>query len=142
MLWSSPLPYVLGAVFHATLGVLGWAQIGARGQAVFQPLVPIAGFLLLLVAPILASRTFADEIRTGTLELLLAIPVRRGALVVGKYLAAFADDARAARAGRVVRARCSSLYGDPDPGPIVTGFLGLVAAVRRAVRRSASSRRR
>jgi ABC-2 type transport system permease protein len=125
VLWTSPLPYVLGAAFNATLGVLGWAQLGARGQAVFQPIVPIAGFLLLLVAPILASRTFSDEIRTGTLELLLAIPVRRGALVAGKFVAVTLT-LLAILAPTGLFALLLSVYGDPDPGPIVAGFLGLV----------------
>lgn len=126
VLWASPLPYVLGAVFHATLGILAWGQIAARGQAVFQPVVPIAGFLLLLVAPILASRTFAEEIRTGTLELLLAIPVRRTALVAGKYFAVLATLITLI-APIAVLAFLLSVYGDPDPGPIATGVIGLVA---------------
>jgi ABC-2 type transport system permease protein len=125
VLWASPLPYVLAAVFHATLGVLAWGQIAGRGQAVFQPVVPIAGFLLLLVAPILASRTFAEEIRTGTLELLLAIPVRRVALVAGKYLAVLAT-LTALVAPIAVLAFLVSVYGDPDPGPVATGFVGLL----------------
>lgn len=124
VLWASPLPYVLGAVFQATLGVLAWSQIASRGQAVFQPLVPIAGLLLLLVAPILASRTFAEEIRAGTLELLLAIPARRSALVVGKYLAVVVTLV-ALLAPSGVFTFLLTLYGDPDPGPILTGFLGL-----------------
>jgi ABC-2 type transport system permease protein len=124
VLWASPLPYVLGAVFHATLGVLGWAQLGERNQAVFQPIVPIAGFLLLLVAPILASRTFSDEIRSGTLELLLAIPVKRSALVVGKYLAVLSTLlALLVPAG--LFALVLTLWGDPDPGPMLSGYLGL-----------------
>lgn len=140
VLWASPLPYVLGALFHVTLGVLGWSQIVGRGQAVFQPLVPIAGFLVLLVAPILASRAFSDEIRTGTLELLLAIPVKRVPLVVGKYLAVVLTFlAILAPAG--LFALLLSLYGDPDHGPIVTGFVGLVllAAALTAIGVAASS---
>lgn len=125
ILWASPLPYVLGALFHATLGVLGWGQLGERGQAVFQPIVPIAGFLLLIVAPILASRTFSDEIRTGTLELLLAIPVRRYVLVAGKYLAVLAT-LLAILLPASLFALLLSVYGDPDLGPIASGFLGLV----------------
>lgn len=125
VLWASPLPYVLGALFHATLGVLAWSQVAARGQAVFQPLVPIAGFLLLLVAPILASRTFADETRIGTLELLLAIPVRRAALVGGKYLAVLVTLV-ALLAPIGVFAFLLTIYGDPDLGPITTGLVGLV----------------
>jgi ABC-2 type transport system permease protein len=125
VMWASPLPYVLGAVFHATLGVLGWSQVASRGQAVFQPLVPIAGFLLLLVAPVLTSRTFAEEIRTGTLELLLAIPVSRVRLVAGKFLAVYATlIAISAPVG--VFAFLLSVYGDPDVGPVFTGFLGLM----------------
>ena len=125
VLWASPLPYVLGAVFHATLGVLAWSQVASRGQAVFQPMVPIAGLLLLLVAPILASRTFAEEIRSGTLELLLAIPVRLPALVLGKYLAVVVTlVALLAPVG--VFTFLLTLYGDPDAGPIVTGLVGLL----------------
>lgn len=125
VLWASPLPYVLGAVFHAAFGVLAWSQIVSRGQAVFQPLVPIAGLLLILVAPILASRTFADEIRTGTLELLLAIPVRRAPLVAGKYLAVVAT-LFVLLAPVATFALLLTVYGDPDAGPIGTGLLGLV----------------
>ena len=125
VLWASPLPYVLGAVFHATLGVLAWSQVAGRGQAVFQPMVPIAGLLLLLVAPILASRTFAEEIRSGTLELLLAIPVRLPALVLGKYLAVVIT-LLALLAPVGVFTFLLTLYGDPDTGPIVTGVFGLV----------------
>jgi ABC-2 type transport system permease protein len=125
VLWSSPLPYMLGAVFNATLGVLGWSQITERGQAIFQPLVPIVGFLLVLVTPILASRVFTEEIRSGSLDLLLAIPVRRAALVGGKYLAVFVTMlALAAPIGLFVV--LLELYGGPDTGPIVAGLIGLV----------------
>jgi ABC-2 type transport system permease protein len=125
VLWASPFPYVLAAVFHAAFGVLGWSQIVGRGQAVFQPLVPIAGLLLILVAPILASRTFSDEIRHGTLELLLSIPVRRSALVAGKYLAVLVT-LGALLAPVAIFALLLGVYGDPDLGPIWTGLLGLV----------------
>lgn len=87
--------------------------------------MPIAGFLLLLVAPILASRAFADEIRNGTLDLLLAIPVRRVSLVAGKFLAV-ATTLTVLLAPAAVFAFLLSVYGDPDPGPVVTGFIGLV----------------
>lgn len=125
VVWASPLPYVLGAVFHATLGVLAWSQIVGRGQAVFQPIVPIAGFLLLLVAPILTSRTFSEEIRTGTLELLLAIPVPRAPLLIAKYLAVVVTlVALLAPVGLFVV--LLMLYGSPDIGPILSGLIGLL----------------
>jgi ABC-2 type transport system permease protein len=125
VLWASPLPYVLGAAYTATLGVLGWSQIAQRGQAVFQPLVPIAGLLIVLVAPVLASRTFSEEIRTGTLELLLAIPVRRRSLVAGKYLAVLGTLLMIVTPIGLF-ALLLSFYGDPDPGPMVSGAIGLI----------------
>lgn len=124
VMWASPMPYVLGAALHATFGVMAWSQVASRGQAVFQPLVPIAGFLLILVAPILASRTFSEEIRHGTLDLLLSIPVRRTALVAGKYTAVLAT-LLALLAPVAVFALLLGVYGDPDAGPVATGFLGL-----------------
>lgn len=140
VLWASPLPYVLGALFHAALGVLGWSQIAGRQQAVFQPLVPIAGLLLLVMTPVLASRTFADEIRTGTLELLLAIPVSRAKLVAAKY-AALVITVTALLAPIGLFVLLLALYGSPDAGPIVTGIVGLIvlAAVAAAVGVAASA---
>ena len=140
VMWASPLPYVLGAAFHATLGVLGWSQLIGREQAVFQPLVPIAGLLLLLVAPILASRAVADEIRTGTLELLLSIPLARGRLVAAKYVAVLVTMiALLVPIGLFVV--LLALYGSPDWGPILTGFVGLalLAAALSAIGLLASS---
>ena len=125
VVWASPLPYVLGALFHATLGVLAWGQLVGRAQAVFQPIVPIAGLLLLLVAPILASRTFAEEIRTGTLELLLAMDISRVRVVAAKYAAVMVT-LLVLLAPAALFVLLLTLYGSPDGGPIVTGFVGLV----------------
>ena len=46
-MWTSPVPYVLGALLNVALGALGTTQVVGRGQAVFQPIVPIAGSLVL-----------------------------------------------------------------------------------------------
>lgn len=124
VIWASPLPYALGAAFHATLGVLGHGQLVERGQAVFQPIVPIAGFLLLLSAPVLCARTLAEESRSGSLELLLAVPVPVGRLVTGKYLAALTT-LLALVAPTALFAVLLSVYADPDPGPVIAGMAGL-----------------
>lgn len=124
ILWASPLPYVLGAVLHATLGVLGWGQIAGRGQAVFQPIVPIAGFLVLLVAPVLCARALAEEASSGTLDLLLAARVPASRIVVGKYLALVAT-LWALVAPVAAFVAVLAMWGDPDLGPILTGLGGL-----------------
>lgn len=133
-LWTSPLPYVVGAVFQAALGLLMVDQLAARDQAVVQPLFPLAGFLLLLVVPIVTMRTFAEESRSGTLDQLLAVPLRVGGLVLAKWLAAWLT-VLVLTAPAAVFVALTSLWGDPDRGPVIAGFLGLavLAALATAI---------
>lgn len=124
-LWSSPLPYVAGVALHAVFGVLVVNQLDVRDQAVLQPIVPIAGFLLLFAVPLLTMRAFAEELRTGTLEVLLAADVPPAPLVAGKWLAAWCTTlALLAPVGVVVA--LVTLWGEPDLGPVLTGAAGLV----------------
>jgi ABC-2 type transport system permease protein len=121
---ASPIPWIAGALFHLVLGLLFVSELVARRLALIQPMFPLAGFLLLILVPIVTMRSLAEEARTGTLDLLQAIPVSTAKLVVGKWLAAWATTlliiATAGAAVVVV-----SVFGDPDPGPATTGFLGL-----------------
>ena len=123
-LWLSPLPYLVGALFHLVIGVLYVEQLEIRGQALFQPIFPIAGFLLVALVPILSMRTFAEESRTGSLDLLLSIPVRARHLTVGKWLATAAS-AVAVVAPLVIALGLVSAWGSPDLGPAASGLLGL-----------------
>lgn len=123
-LWATPVPYVVGAAFHVVLGILMANQLEVRQQAVLQPLFPLAGFLLLVAVPVLAMRTFAEELRSGTLDVLLAVPVPPRPLVVGKWLATWLT-ALAVLAPAGLTVVLVQLWGAPDTGPAVAGFLGL-----------------
>lgn len=140
VLWASPIPYVVGALFHVVLGILFIDQLQSRGQALSQPLFPIAGFLLLAVVPLVAMRSMAEEARTGTLDLLQAAPVRSGPLVAGKWLAAVAT-VLGVLAPALLFVVLLVWFGNPDAGPILAGFLGLalLAAALTAVGVLASS---
>ena len=124
VLWASSLPYVVGAAFHVVLGVLVVDQLAARSQAVLQPMFPIAGFLLLFAVPVLTMRSFAEESRTGTLDLLLAAPVLPRPLVAAKWLASWLT-ALAVLAPAVLVVVLVEQWGTPDRGPAVAGFVGL-----------------
>ena len=124
VLWSSPIPYVVGALFHLALGLLFVDQLAVRRQAVIQPLFPLAGFLLLVMAPLLTMRSLAEEARTGTLAVLQAAGVRARALVVGKWVAAWVT-ALAVFAPALLFVLLLASWGDPDPGPVIAGFIGL-----------------
>ena len=123
-LWSSALPYAVGAAFHVVLGILMVDQLEVRAQAVIQPLFPIAGFLLLFALPALTMRTFAEEARSGALDLLLAVPVPPRPLVLGKWLAAWVSSLLVL-APALLLFVLLELWGEPDRGPAVAGFLGL-----------------
>ena len=125
ILWTSPIPFVVGALLHLALGMLYVDQLEVRRQAVIQPLFPLAGFLLLVMVPLLTMRSFADEARTGTLDLLQAVPVKARALVVGKWLAAWFTTL-AVFAPALLLVVFLAWWGEPDRGPVVAGFVGLV----------------
>ena len=59
-------------------------------DSVLRPLFSNMSVILLLLMPLVTMRLFAEERRSGTIELLLTYPVRDGAVLIGKYLAALA----------------------------------------------------
>ena len=124
-MWTSPIPYVVGALLHLALGLLYVDQLEARRQAVIQPLFPLAGFLLLVMAPLLTMRSFAEESRTGTLDLLQAVPVRGRVLVTAKWLASWLTSV-VVFAPAALFVVLLYLWGSPDAGPVAAGFIGLL----------------
>lgn len=124
-LWLSPIPWVVGALFHVVLGLLFVNELAARRQALIQPLFPIAGFLLVALVPLVTMRAFAEEARTGTLDVLLAVPVRLRSLVLGKWLAAWLTVLLVVAPAALLYGLVT-MYGDPDHGPALTGAVGLV----------------
>lgn len=124
-LWTSPTPYVVGALFQSLLGVLVVNQLEVRSQAVLQPMFPIAAFLLLLTVPVLAMRSVAEELSSGSLDLLTVAGVSPLRIAMGKFAAtALTTLAVLAPAGSFVV--LVTLWGEPEYGPAVSGFVGLV----------------
>jgi len=96
--FSSPLAYVIAAGLLFLLGGIFLIILGSSAQqAVFGGGSPVdVGFinqwfyyLLIWTTPALTMRLISDELRTGTLELLLTAPVRDYELVIGKWLGSF-----------------------------------------------------
>jgi len=93
----SPVAYAFVFLFMLLLGVFFYLNLrGAIVQAAYQAYAPdvqiIIGpmvTLLLFVMPAFTMRTIAEEMRTGTMELLLTAPVKDWELVAGKWLGAF-----------------------------------------------------
>lgn len=94
-------------------------------DSVMRPLFSNVSVILLLLLPLVTMRLFAEERRAGTIELLLTYPVRDGAVLAGKYLAAFALYAIMI-ALTLLYPGIVVYFARLEWGPILTGYLGLL----------------
>jgi ABC-2 type transport system permease protein len=122
--FATPIAFVLLAVFW---GLAGWFfSFGLF----FVNLAQMVGsfhnmsILLLLVMPLLTMRVFAEENKSGTLELLLSLPLSELQIVLAKFAAAFVI-LLLMLAGSASAVLPLVLYAQPDLGPIVGGYLGI-----------------
>jgi ABC-2 type transport system permease protein len=94
-------------------------------DSVMRPLFSNISVILLLLMPLVTMRLFAEERRSGTIELLLTYPVRDGAVLMGKYLAALALYA-SMLALTLLHPAIVVYFARVEWGPLVTGYLGLL----------------
>ncbi|HEY7041704.1 MAG TPA: ABC transporter permease [Methylomirabilota bacterium] len=124
-IFASPIAYATLAVYLLLMGytftaILFLNRTGELVRVFFQ-----AAVLFLLIVPVVTMRLFAEERRAGTLELLLTSPVREIEIVLAKFVAGLTLPAlMVALTGSY--AVVLGLFGDPDWGPIYSGFLGLL----------------
>ena len=121
----STVAWVIAAAFMAITGLLFAVILLNSNDASLRFLFSNLSVIFLFVAPFLTMRLLAEENRLGTIELLLTNPVRDAEVVLGKFLGVF---------GFVLVMLAMTLYypallyifGAPDPGPMATGYLGVV----------------
>lgn len=140
--FDSALAYIVIPVFLGLVGLfsLWFDDLFAAGLASMRGVFFWSALFLVLLVPAVTMRLFAEERRTGSLELLVTLPVSEGQVVLGKYLAAVALVA-VALALTVSYPITLSQLGELDPGPVVGGYLGLLglAAAYAAIGTAASS---
>ncbi len=94
-------------------------------ETVVRPLFGSISIIMLLMTPLLTMRLFAEEKKSGTIELLLTFPINDIDVTLGKYLACFT----VLMTMLLLTATYPILLiilGDPEIKPILTGYLGLV----------------
>ncbi len=120
----TPLAYVFIAVFLLSLGAFTF-EIGRffdTNRADLAPFFFFHPWLYLVFLPAVSMRLWAEEIRSGTLELLLTLPTPVWALTVGKFLAAWTV-AGVALFFTVPMWMTVNYLGDPDNEAIALGYL-------------------
>ena len=130
--FNSPLAYVVICVALAFLGFVFFIVRSGYWQAdraTMQPLFMIAPWGLLVISSVVTMRILAEEKRTGTLEMLITLPVRDHEVILGKFLGAWAL--------LLVLIAMTTLFpimmfkfpwhlGALDSGPVFSGYLGLI----------------
>mgnify|MGYP001618689966 FL=1 len=96
--WYSPVAYVVGACFLVFQGFVFWLLLATLNDPMADPSWTIGRaffgtfffwIVLLVIAPALTMRTFSEEKRTGTVEVLLSAPVTDWQVTCGKFLGAW-----------------------------------------------------
>ncbi len=123
--FTTPVAYVFIFFFLVLTGGLTFnlANFYDRGQADLQPFFTWHPWLYLFFVPAIAMRLWAEERKTGTIELLMTLPVTIWQAVVSKFLAAwvFIGIALALTFPMVITV---NYLGDPDNGVIAASYLG------------------
>jgi len=123
--FNSPVAYIVVTVFTILTGYLFFTQLFVEKQADMRAFFNIMPLLFMFMVPAITMRLLADEKASGTLELLITLPVRDWEVVVGKFLAAMALLCTALGLTLIFAITVKSL-GPLDRGPAIGGYLGLV----------------
>jgi gliding motility-associated transport system permease protein len=140
--FSSPIAYLLLTMFAFVFGWFFWNVLGyfiqmgmasqMRGsmypmnvnEEVIRPLLQNIGVVGLFFIPLITMRLFAEEKRTGTIELLATSPISDVQIILGKWLAAML-----LYGGMLLISALNFAflfrYGNPDWKPLLIGYLGL-----------------
>jgi ABC-2 type transport system permease protein len=123
--FASPLATIFLTVFVALTGAFAFYVGGFfdRGQADLAPFFQYHPWLFLLLVPAVAMRLWAEERKSGTIELLMTLPISPWEAILGKFLAAWAFIGVALLATLPMWITVNVL-GRPDNGAIVSGYLG------------------
>ena len=131
--FGSLIGYLVMAVFLTGVGLFFWAFEGNVLEAMYASLDPLFSYgpyFFLFLVPAITMRAFAEEAKSGTLELLFTKPLTAWQVIGGKYLAAFFLIVFSLLP-TIVYAITIWLLGEPvgnlDVGATIGSYLGLIA---------------
>ena len=148
--WYSPIAYVVGALFLLMQGWVFWLLLAVLNDPRVDPSWTMSQFFfggtffywfsVLLMAPLLTMRTFSEEKRTGSIELLLTAPVTDAQVVLAKFFGAWLAYI-ALWSSTLIFFLWLSSVAPFDWAPVLTGYAGtwLLGAVLIALGVLASS---
>ncbi|HNP34792.1 MAG TPA: ABC transporter permease [Woeseiaceae bacterium] len=123
--FATPVAYVFIVIFLMLMGAFTFYLGGfyERGQADLRAFFNYHPWLYLFLMPAIAMRLWAEERKTGTIELLMTLPVTPVQAVLGKFLAAWAFAGIALLLTFPIWITVNYL-GNPDNGAIIAAYIG------------------
>ena len=123
--FATPLAYVFIVIFLAMSSAFTFflGNFYERGQADLSSFFTFHPWLFLFLVPALSMRLWAEERKSGSIELLMTLPIEVWQAVVGKFLAAWAFTGLAIALTFPIWLTVNYL-GSPDNGVILAAYVG------------------
>ncbi|MGH8593865.1 MAG: ABC transporter permease subunit [Gammaproteobacteria bacterium] len=123
--FATPVAYVFIVIFLFLTGIFTFYLGGfyERGQADLEPFFVFHPWLYLFLIPAIAMRLWAEERKSGSIELLMTLPVSLSQAVIGKFLAAWCFTAIALALTFPIWITVNYL-GEPDNTVILVSYVG------------------
>jgi ABC-2 type transport system permease protein len=123
--FNGPVAYIVASIVLGAVALLFWNTFFLAGRATASQMFQYTGLAMVFAVPAITMGLIADERESGTLEILMTLPVRESEVILGKFLGAF---------GLIlviitltfVNPFFVSTLGNLDWGPVATGYVGLI----------------
>ncbi len=122
--FNAPVAYVFSVVFLLVACGTYMATFFLSGLCSMRSFFSTVPLILIVFIPALTMRLWAEERKNGTLALLFSLPAGSAELCLGKFLAAFLFSILVTL-GTLTIPLMLAFLGNPDPGPILGGYLGI-----------------
>jgi ABC-2 type transport system permease protein len=141
--FASPIAYAVLALFGLIFGfgfytatrdfvrfsfqsqMMGGGQTMNINEQIIRPLLGFASTVALFLIPMITMRLFAEEKKTGTIELLLTSPISENQIILGKWLGALLLYL-CVLAMSMINIALLFAWGKPDLKPVLVAYLGLL----------------
>ena len=123
--FNGPVAYIVAIIMLGVVGFMFWTFFFLQGRATLSEMFNWMGYVLVVAAPAITMGLVAEEKASGTIELLLTMPVKESEVVLGKFFGAFGLYFVIVLL-TLINPFAVSQFGDLDWGPVLTGYLGLL----------------
>jgi ABC-2 type transport system permease protein len=121
----TPIGYIVICIFLLVTGWFFFTTFFLFSEANLRSFFNLLPMTFSLVIPAITMRLFAEELHSGSYEMLLTLPVRQRDVVIGKFLASTVFVA-IMLAPTLIYAVSIAFIGHLDPGPVIGGYLGAI----------------